>query len=888
MAQFSREVIFKKLDELAFKAMDSAWNFADLRGDGEVTLLHWLNQILHQADSDLHRIVRAFHIDEQALMAEMTAALSSLSPRREPYLDLAPEIEQAVERGWIVASMAFDQPRIRTAHLLLGILEDPSLKKRLVTFSSQFLRIDAERLAQELETTVRGSPEDGQMPAVERSEAAPAGEAGVGAARGRQEALQRFTRDLTEEARAGRIDPVVGRDEEIRQIIDILMRRRQNNPILLGEAGVGKTAVVEGLALRLAKGDVPPAMQAVQLRTLDVGLLQAGASMKGEFEQRLRSVIEDVQASAKPIVLFIDEAHTLIGAGGAAGTGDAANLLKPALARGTLRTIAATTWAEYKEFIEKDAALTRRFQPVTIDEPAEAQALRMLRDLAPVFERHHKVHILDEALEATVRLSRRYIQGRQLPDKAVSVLDTVCARVAMSQAATPGDVEDAVRAIEALDAEASRVTMEGRIGHDVTARQAELATKLEAAKAKRATLEERHGRERELAQELLALRSELVASEGIPPAERLDRLRAVDAELRKLQGEAPLILTTVDAGAVAQIIADWTGVPVGRMMRDEIDAVLHLAETLKGRIIGQDHALEAIARRIETARAGLDNPEKPTGVFLLVGPSGVGKTETALALAESLYGGEQQTITINMSEFKERHTVSTLKGAPPGYVGYGRGGRLTEAVRRKPYSVVLLDEIEKAHPDVHELFFQVFDKGVMEDGEGRRIDFKNTLIILTSNVATDLIAKLCADPDTMPSAEALAGEVRPELLKVFPPALLGRLVVVPYFPLSDANLDRIIRLQLDRIRRRVEAQQRLPFSYDEAAVSLIRRRCTEVESGGRMIDAILTNTVLPRVSRELLLRRREGLPVQGVEVSATDNDFVYRFNGEEATHAAAA
>jgi type VI secretion system protein VasG len=710
------------------------------------------------------------------------------------------------------------------------------------------------------------------------------------------------------------MDPVSGRDEEIRQIVDILMRRRQNNPILTGEAGVGKTAVVEGFAQRIARGDIPPPLQDVSLLSLDLGLLQAGASMKGEFEQRLRQVIDEVQASPKPIILFIDEVHTLVGAGGAAGTGDAANLLKPALARGTLRTIGATTWAEYKKYIEKDPALTRRFQLVQVLEPDETKALLMARGVASTLEKHHRVQLLDEALEAAVKLSHRYIPARQLPDKAISLLDTACARVAISQHATPPEVEDCRRSIEGLETELEIIGREEAIGIDVTTRRSAAEEKRATQQARLAVLKARWDDEKTLVGEILELRSQLraggkpvdvkapeveaseveapavaateapgseSAGQQLTPEERaklLARLQELQTQLQALQGETPLIMPTVDGQAVASVVADWTGIPVGRMVKNEVEAILHLADALEQRIIGQRHALEMIARRIQTSRAKLDNPGKPIGVFMLAGTSGVGKTETALALAEALYGGEQNVITINMSEYQEAHTVSTLKGAPPGYVGYGEGGVLTEAVRRRPYSVVLLDEVEKAHPDVHEVFFQVFDKGWMEDGEGRVIDFKNTLILLTTNAGTDLIMNLCIDPELMPDAEGIAKALREPLLKVFPAALLGRLVVIPYYPLSDEMIGAIARLQLARIAKRVRDNHKLPFTYDDEVIRLIASRCTELESGGRMIDAILTNTVLPRISEELLKRMVEGKTVARVQVSVEGGDFAYQFD----------
>ncbi|HLY55807.1 MAG TPA: type VI secretion system ATPase TssH, partial [Stellaceae bacterium] len=653
-----------------------------------------------------------------------------------------------------------------------------------------------------------------------------------------------------------------------------------------GQAGTGDAANL--LKPALARGDVPPPLQNVSLYTLDIGLLQAGASMKGEFENRLRQVIEEVQSSPKPIILFIDEAHTLIGAGGAAGTGDAANLLKPALARGTLRTIAATTWAEYKKYFEKDPALTRRFQVVQVDEPSEAKAILMMRGIASPLEKHHRVQILDEAIEAAVRLSHRYIPARQLPDKSVSLLDTAAARVAISQHAVPPAVDDSRRRIQALETELEIIARETAIGIDAAAREASARAAVEAEREILGGLEGRWEAEKGLVDKLLALRAQLrdgtAPVEGADPAASPDRaaliaeLQELQAKLTEHQGETPLILPSVDEQAVAAVVGDWTGIPVGRMVKNEVQAVLHLGETLAKRVIGQDHGLQLIAKRVQTSRAGLDNPSKPIGVFMLCGPSGVGKTESALALAEALYGGEQNVITINMSEFQEAHTVSTLKGAPPGYVGYGEGGILTEAVRRKPYSVVLLDEVEKAHSDVHEIFFQVFDKGIMEDGEGRLIDFKNTLILLTSNVGTDLIMSMCADPELTPEPEEIAKALRQPLLKVFPPALLGRLIVIPYYPLSDKIMGDIIRLQLGRIAKRIQETHDVPFTYDDEAVALVASRCTEPESGGRMIDAILTNNMLPVISAAFLNRLLEGGKVAKVHVGVADGDFSYTFD----------
>ncbi|MEH6876582.1 MAG: type VI secretion system ATPase TssH, partial [Candidatus Competibacter sp.] len=712
MAEISRVTAFGKLNSLGYKAIESATVFCKLRGNPYVELVHWLHQILQLQDSDLHRIIQHFSLNPSRLAKDFTEALDRLPRGSTSISDLSSHVDAAVENGWVCATLMFKDSQVRTGHLLVGMLRTPDLRNVLLAISREFDKIKLDELGDRFDEIVAASPETG-LRASDGSQVgggvAPgeASEAVAPAQMGKQEALQRFSVDLTERARKGELDPIVGRDEEIRQIVDILMRRRQNNPILTGEAGVGKTAVVEGFAQRIASGDVPPPLKDVTLRVLDVGLLQAGASMKGEFENRLRQVIDEVQSSPKPIILFIDEAHTLIGAGGAAGTGDAANLLKPALARGKLRTIAATTWAEYKKHIEKDPALTRRFQVVQVGEPSEEKTILMMRGMASTMEQHHRVLILDEALEAAVKLSHRYIPARQLPDKAVSLLDTASARVAISLHAVPAEVEDCRRRIEGLNTELEIIGRETAVGIDTAQRQTDATEKLQAEQVRLGELEARWQEEKGVVDQILELRAKLrgdgraidTAAVAEPDPERqtwLAELKDLQTRLHELQGETPLILPSVDAQAVASVVADWTGIPVGRMVKNEIETVLKLADIINRRIIGQRHALDMIARRIQTSRAALDNPSKPIGVFMLAGPSGVGKTETALALAEALYGGEQNVITINMSEFQEAHTVSTLKGAPPGYVGYGEGGVLTEAVRRRPYSVVLLDEVEKA------------------------------------------------------------------------------------------------------------------------------------------------------------------------------------------------
>ncbi|TCP33699.1 type VI secretion system ATPase TssH [Sphingomonas sp. BK235] len=867
MTDISRTALFGRLHPVALRAIETATGFCRLRGNAYVELAHWLHVLVGDARSDVAAIHAAAGIDGARLAADLTAALDRLPRGASAVSDFAPQVEEAIERGWMYASLLFAAPRVRSGHLLFAMLKTPVLRGLLLQLSGEWRHLSADRIGADFAALTAGSDED-DAPADAVPAPAAAGPGGEGA-----DALARYAVDLTARARAGAIDPIVGRDAEIRQVIDVLLRRRQNNPILTGEAGVGKTAIVEGLARRIADGDVPPALATVSLHALDVGLLQAGAGVKGEFEKRLRQIVDAVERSPHPIILFIDEAHTLIGAGGQAGTSDAANLLKPVLARGLVRTIAATTWGEYRQYVEKDPALARRFQPIAVAEPDPAAAADMLRALKAAVEAHHRVTVLDEAVQAAVRLSQRYIPSRQLPDKAVSLLDTAAARVAVSQHATPAPVEDARRRIEALTLErdiAAREAERGYVGAGAGAGAGRVAT-LDAALAEathaRDALEARWQAERDAVAQVAALR----ASGG-------DGLDAAIRAAARVRGEAPMVFGEVDADTVAAVVADWTGIPTGRMVRDELAATLTIEQRLKRRVVGQDSAIAAIARRLRTARAGLGHPDRPVGVFLLCGPSGVGKTETAHALAELLYAGEDSLVTINMSEFQEAHSVSTLKGAPAGYVGFGQGGVLTEAVRRRPYSVVLLDEIEKAHRDVHEMFFQVFDKGYMEDAEGRFIDFRNTLILLTSNVGSELVTALAdeAAAEGEPLAGAgVAAALRPALLEVFPPALLGRLVVLPYQPLSPAVLRGIVALQLDRIVRRVADHHAVTLGYDEDAVALIVSRCEEVASGGRMIDAILTNTLLPELSVMLIERQIGGRPLAAIRVGADAAGFTY-------------
>lgn len=908
MTEISRSALFGRLNPTALKAIESATGFCKMRGNPYVELVHWLHILLQDAQNDLAAIRSAFNIDDTQLARDTVAALDALPRGASAISDFSPQIEEAIEKGWLYASLQFGAAKVRTGHLMYGMLKTQTLSNALQNVSLEFRKIDANRLASDFEGITKGSTETTQV-AGAASEGAAAGDPVAGPS-GEGGALEQFSVDLTQQARDGKIETIIGRDAEVRQIVDILLRRRQNNPILVGEAGVGKTAVVEGFAKRIAEGDVPPSLQGVTLRALDIGMMQAGASVKGEFEKRLRSVIDEVEGSATPIILFIDEIHTLVGAGGAAGTGDAANLLKPALARGNLRTLGATTYAEYRQYFEKDPALTRRFQTVDIAEPDRDKAILMIRSIAPMMEDHHEIVVLDEAVDAAVTLSQRYVPARQLPDKAVSLLDTAAARVAVSQHATPARVEDRARKLELLEVEREVVERERGAQYRSDDRHEKIMAEIEEAKAALDEAQSKWDGEKEALAKVVEARNALTkargtASEPEPiggdgpdeePGAEGDTIQETQAEatlseaeaeaalataleeLETAQGDDPMVFGVVDADAVSAVVADWTGIPVGRMVKDEIKSTLDLAERMKARVIGQDHAMDAIAKRIQTSRAKLDNPNKPVGVFMLCGPSGVGKTETAVVLSELLFSGEESMITINMSEFQEAHTVSTLKGAPAGYVGYGQGGVLTEAVRRRPYSVVLLDEVEKAHPDVHEMFFQVFDKGFMNDAEGRYIDFKNTLILLTSNVGTDLIMDMAADPELAPEPDAMAEALRPELLKVFPPALIGRTVQQAYFPLSKEMLGKIVELQLNRIVKRIAGNHKIEMVYGQDVVELIVSRCNDADSGGRMIDNILTNTMLPEMSVQLLEKQMDGLEVSKIEVKAGDDGFVYEFS----------
>ena len=865
MVTIDLKSLINRLDDHCRRALEAAAGLTLSRTHYNVEIEHWLIKLAEGTDTDVAAIFRQYEVDHGRFLSDLNRGLDKMKTGNSRAPSLSPEIVDLGKQAWLLASVEQGLSRIRSGHILWALLADETLARRAREASGQLLKIQPDILKRDMAVITANSVEAQTAPAAVDGPGEPDAD-GMARPSG-SGALELYTYDLTARAKAGKIDPILGRDFEIRQTIDILTRRRQNNPILTGEAGVGKTAVVEGLALKIAEGDVPDSMKNVTLRTLDLALLQAGAGMKGEFEQRLKSVINEVKASPKPIIVFIDEAHTLIGAGGQAGQNDAANLLKPALARGELRTIAATTWAEYKKYFEKDAALTRRFQVVKVEEPSEPMAIAMIRGLTATLEKHHKTRILDEAISEAVRLSARFIPSRQLPDKAISLIDTACARVAMSQAAVPAPIEDKRRRIELIDTELGILLRETATGADHSAREAELGEEKAKTQTELAAQEARFETEKKLATEISEIRQKIEDPENADDKGILrGRLNGVNEDLKTLQGETPLIFPVVDGQAVAEIVESWTGIPAGRMQSDEINTVLKLKETMEARIVGQPHALEAVVQDIRTSRAKLTDPRKPIGVFLMVGTSGTGKTETALTLANLLYGGEQNLTTINMTEFKEEHKVSLLMGSPPGYVGYGEGGILTEAVRRRPYSVILLDEMEKAHPGVQDVFFQVFDKGNMKDGEGRDIDFKNTVLIMTSNAGTDLIDKLFADPETAPDAAALAEALRPELMKYFKPAFLGRVTIVPYFPLSEDVIKQIVRLQLNKIASRVKDAYKATFTYAPELVETIAARCKESSSGARNVENILSRTLLPELSAEVLSRLAEGASISHVSV----------------------
>lgn len=848
-----------------------------------VEVEHWLLKLLDQSDTDLFHLLEKHEVNPSNLAKQLATAIAGFKSGSSRPAALSPAIIEAAKNGWMLASIDYGHSMLTSGHLIAALLLEESSRRQILDSCAELKAIAPESIRETARAMFTRTGESSHLASAAGS--AEASSAPITASKA--PALEKYTVNLTERARGGEIDPVLGRDEEIRQCIDILTRRRQNNPILTGEAGVGKTAVVEGLALKINAGSVPEPLRNVTIRTLDLGLLQAGASVKGEFESRLKSVIEEVRASSTPIILFIDEAHTMIGAGGKEGQGDAANLLKPALARGELRTLAATTWAEYKKYFERDPALTRRFQVVKVEEPDEEKATDMMRGIAASLEQHHGVRILDEAIVASVKLSHRYIPGRQLPDKSVSLLDTACARVALSQSSTPAAIENAQRTIDSADRTIAKLRRENAVsgGHE------EALVALEAEKAdaeeRLARLSNQHGQEVEIVGQMRVLREQIDAAfmmggqpDSADPSEISDlkqQLSELTAQLRDIQGETPLMQSDVDEQAIAEVIANWTGIPVGKMVSDEIQAVQTLAERLNRRVIGQPHALEAIAQAIRTSRAGLTDSRKPVGVFLFCGTSGVGKTETALALADTLFGGEQSITTINMSEFKEEHKVSMLLGSPPGYVGYGEGGVLTEAARRKPYSVILLDEMEKAHPGVQDIFYSLFDKGTIKDGEGRDIDFKNTVIIMTSNAGEDAIRAIFDQVEEKPEPDVLLDNIRPHLLQKFKPAFLGRANVIAYYPLDDENLVEICKINMRRIEKRIREHYGAQFTYEQDVLINIVARCQEADTGARNIEAILNRTLLPSLASECLDKMARGEDVTGIHVGADEEGgFTYQ------------
>lgn len=868
MSQISRSVLFSKLNPTCYKSLENAYTYSKLRENSYVELVHWMHVLLQNEENDIYCIINYFSINSDNLKKDILQSIERLSQGASNVIDFSEHIESIVEQAWTYASLKFNESQIRSYVLLYAALLNKTLFNILSSISTEFLKIKTSILEDNLSDVLRNSIEQSIPNASNNDTQSP--EAGS--------ALAKYSVNLTQKAKEGKLDTVIGRDDEIRQMIDVLMRRRQNNPILIGEAGVGKTSVVEALAQKLINGDVPEILRNVSLHILDIGLLKAGASMTGEFEARLRGVIDEVESSLSPIILFIDEIHTLVGAGGAAGTGDAVNLLKPALARGMLKTIGATTWIEYKKYFEKDPALTRRFQVIKIDEPDEEKAVAMLRSLVSSLESHHNVTILDEAIHAAVKLSQRYIPERQLPDKAVSLMDTACARVSLSQHIIPGQMEFLQKRLDNLTLEKEMLLRENKLSYAVEQRLEEIDLELKSHQDQLAEITIKWKMEKNLIDELMELRKEIFSKNH--PSQDMDSLLEKQQEIMQNlsahQGETPLIFPLVDANTIAKVISDWTGIPMGKMVKNELQSILGLAETLNKRIIDQEQGIEDIVKRIQTSRAGLDDPNKPIGVFMLVGPSGVGKTETALALADTLYGGEHNVITINMSEYQEAHSVSTLKGAPPGYIGYGEGGVLTEAVRRKPYSIILLDEIEKAHPDIHEIFFQVFDKGWMEDGEGRYIDFKNTIILLTSNVGTELMMDMSRDGQA--DAQAIKTALKEELLQVFPAALLGRIQIIPYYPLAKDTLRKILKLSLSKIANRVYDNHKIKLTHTEQMMDLIISRCNDADSGGRMIDSILTNTLLPKLSQTILSHIVDGKQISSIDIDSTDSEFLLSIN----------
>ncbi len=854
MTMINLKSLFNCLNPYCKRALEGAAGMSVSRGHYEVTISHVMLMLLGDVDRDLAQILRHYEIDASRLERALQHSLDSErsgNPGKPAFSTLLIEL---LESAWMHGSVELHMAEIRSGLLLLAMLKDEN-RFGQSDWSPLLAPISADDLRKGFFDITANSKEEANFIGVEKRGASEAAQA----ATREDSALGRFTINFTEQAREGKIDPVFCRDREIRQMIDILSRRRKNNPIAVGEAGVGKTAVIEGLALKIVQGDVPDVLKNVEIIALDLGLLQAGASVKGEFENRLKAVIEEVKSSAKPLILFIDEAHTLIGAGGPAGGGDAANLLKPALARGELRTVAATTWSEYKKYFEKDPALARRFQLVKLEEPSPQDAVVILRGLRDSYEKAHGIYMRDDAIEAAAMLSSRYISGRQLPDKAVDVLDTAAARVKISVSDKPAQVDDRERMIMTLERELNALTRDVDAGlREGDERMEELRLRIAAIRSELEIQVPRWEQERDAVTRLLALRQQLAEAKL---AENRDeevisglrqQVEQAAGEVAVAQGDDPLIHYEVTPDVIGRVISDWTGIPIGKMVKDEAGSVLAFHQRLADRIKGQGYALDALDRGVRAAKAGLRNPEAPLGVFLLVGPSGVGKTETALGVADILFGGERFMVSINMSEFQEKHTVSRLIGSPPGYVGYGEGGVLTEAVRQRPYSVVLLDEVEKADLEVMNLFYQVFDKGVLSDGEGRVIDFRNTVVFLTSNLATEELTRIgLAEGDAL-SMDEIVEQVRPILSRHFKPALLARMEIVPYLPIRGEALAGIVSAKMSKLITRMWDSHKIHFSWSDHVIEQIVARCTEVETGARNIDHIINRNLLPKIAAEIL------------------------------------
>jgi len=885
-----------RLNETSRNALEGAAGLCLARTHYNVEIEHWLLKLLEIPDSDLLALLEKFEIDLGKLHQELNRELDRIKGGNTRAPALSPSIVDITKNAWMLASVEYGHPIATSAHILTALMLDDNLRRSTVASSGELKKIKPESL-REVAKTIVGTTSESISTAIGDT-SSNNGNTASGMP-SKTPSLDKFTINLTEDAKQGKIDAILGRDDEIRQIIDILIRRRQNNPILTGEAGVGKTAVVEGFALRIVSGDVPEPLKGVCVRTLDLGLLQAGASVKGEFENRLKSVIAEVKASPQPIVMFIDEAHTLIGAGGKEGQGDAANLLKPALARGELRTIAATTWAEYKKYFERDPALTRRFQVVKIEEPSEEKAINMMRSISEVLQSHHGVRIMDEAIIDSVKLSSRYITSRQLPDKSVSLLDTACARVSLSQSSTPATVENTRRnitqcitTIKSLERENATLGNHDKQINELKDEKKELEALLVAQEAQwekeQGKVSQIHHLQKQIEEDFNAqsLSKEALKKKEAPKQLSDEKRQKIKNELHllmkeitEIQGNSPMIQVNVGSQSIAEVVANWTGIPVGKMVADEIESIMDLKNTLEKRVIGQSHALSAVAESIRTSRAGLTDPRKPVGVFFMVGPSGVGKTETAIALAEVLYGGEQNITCINMSEFKEEHKVSMLLGSPPGYVGYGEGGVLTEAARRKPHSIILLDEMEKAHPGVQDIFYNLFDKGTIKDGEGRDIDFRNTIIIMTSNAGEEHIRAMCAQSEERPDPDVLLDNFRPQLLNYFKPAFLGRTTVIPYYPLGDEDLIKISKINMNRIAKRIRNHYDADFSYDDDVMLHIVARCQEVDTGARNIENILTRTMLPEMAIECLSRLSNNQEISKIHVGVTEEGpFTYEIS----------